>query len=503
MVHFAWPPGPRHPALLQAAWLAYRPFRFLEWCRDTYGDVFTITTPPLGRSPIFSRPDDVAQILALDGDSVLGGAGQAPVVDFAGVRSLMKLDGTLHQQHREILTRALMPSRLPGGGAHLLEQISGAVARWPVGKRFDLGAAIDRLALELVASLGFDGVPPELMITASAAMRSLHRASSPLGLFIRALAPSGRGSFETVRSATEDYIVERARRLEGETPGAGRCLFESLATQVSSTGKRLGSDDLRDELMTVLTAMLGGLTCAVKHAFYWVLRTSGIQARIRGELSAANALQSPDHVTNRPYLDVVCKEVLRLCPDIPFAVRRTVTDIEIGQYRLPAATTIGVGIYLLHRREDSFPEPDRFLPDRFSTTRPSRFEYMPFGGGRRGCVAAPLFVFVEKLILASAIERYHIRLCSRRENPVTSLALVSTPAWPLWVIAERVASRSVTVDIGISLRVEAPHTRCEHKTRQPDHAQAPPGPGHVSAAPRSSVFGTDHECPARGTRQRG
>ena len=43
---------------------------------------------------------------------------------------------------------------------------------------------------------------------------------------------------------------------------------------------------------------------------------------------------------------------------------------------------------------------------------------------------------MQKLILAAAFERHQLRLCDRRENPVTSLAIVSTPARPLWAIAE-------------------------------------------------------------------
>ena len=99
------PPGPRLPAALQAAWLAYRPYRFFERCRDAHGEAFTIGTL-LGRIPVFARPDYVEQIFALDGDTLLGGTAQTPAVVFAGEHSLMKLDGPAHRDHREILTSA-------------------------------------------------------------------------------------------------------------------------------------------------------------------------------------------------------------------------------------------------------------------------------------------------------------------------------------------------------------------------------------------------------------
>src|SRR3954454_15871441 len=67
------PPGPRMPAALQAAWLAYRPYRFLERCRDRYGDAFTMATP-IGRVPVFARPEHAERVFALDGDILHGGA---------------------------------------------------------------------------------------------------------------------------------------------------------------------------------------------------------------------------------------------------------------------------------------------------------------------------------------------------------------------------------------------------------------------------------------------
>lgn len=142
-------------------------------------------------------------------------------------------------------------------------------------------------------------------------------------------------------------------------------------------------------------------------------------------------------IARRPFLDAVCKEVLRYCPDIPFAIRKTSTPFELAGWRLPEGANLGIGIYLTHRRASSFKDPDRFWPERFLTARPSRFEYLPFGGGRRGCVAGPLYVFVQKMILAAVFARYRLHLCDRRDNPVTLMAIVSSPARPLWVIAQR------------------------------------------------------------------
>jgi len=387
---------------------------------------------PLGRVPVFARPDYAERVFELDGVSLLGGAAQAPAVAFAGDQSLMKLDGQEHREHREIVAGSMRPSELPGGGSDLLAQVRRAVAGWPVGRRFDLGAALDRLALDLSANLGLGELPEGIAASARRTLRDLRRATTPSGLILAALVPRSRGHFEHVRATLEGHLEDRIGRGDHTSP----CVFHRLASRCSARGARLGALGLRDEMMTLFVAMTGGLSCSMKHSFYWALRMPGIGPRVRAATARMVADDDPGALATDPFLDAVCKEVLRLCPDIPFAVRRAVADVAIGPWRLPAGTTVGVGIYLLHRRESSFPQAERFLPERFLTARPSRFEYLPFGGGRRGCVAAPFFSFVQKLILATAFERHQLRLCDRRDNPVTSLGIVSTPARPLWAVAE-------------------------------------------------------------------
>ncbi len=430
------PPGPRQPAPLQGAWLTYRPFDFLEWCRNHHGETFTLKIPSLGSVPIFTKPDDIERIFDLDGEALAGGAAQTSLVDFAGQRSLMKLDGQDHRDHREILLKSLRLSELADGGDAILERIREELSTWPLGKRFDLGIALDELAFLLVSEIALGGAPQELIATASKTLARLRRAAQPIGLLQKALTRSDRSQFSTLRTVAEAYLVSSRLSVDPRPPAPSSCVFARMATACSRRGKQLESDDVRDEMMTVLVAMMAGFSCGLKHALYWILKSPGLQPRL-GDPAASGTLPTAPEIASKPLLDALCKEVLRFCPDIPFAVRKTCSAVNIGGWRLPKATTLGIGIYLTHRRASSFQYPDRFWPERFLTARPSRFEYLPFGGGRRGCVAGPLYLFVQKMILAAVFERFRLRLCEERRNPVTLVAIVSSPARPLWVVAER------------------------------------------------------------------
>ncbi len=308
--------------------------------------------------------------------------------------------------------------------------------RWPLGRRFDLGTALDELALLLVSELALGESAEELIVAASKTLEDLRRAARPIGLLRKALAATDQSGFRLLRDVAEPYLAAKLNDEERVNHVRKSCVFARIAAARSSRGTRLDGGEVRDEMMTVLVAMMAGFSCGLKHAFYWILSTPGAQSGLSNSASGPKDSATAQEISRRPFLDAVCKEVLRYCPDIPFAVRKSSTEVDIGGWRLPAATTLGIGIYLTHRRASCFPEPDRFWPERFLGVRPSRFEYLPFGGGQRGCVAGPLYVFVQKMILAAAFERFRLHLCDRRRNPVTLIAIVSSPSRPIWVIAE-------------------------------------------------------------------
>ncbi len=91
---------------------------------------------------------------------------------------------------------------------------------------------------------------------------------------------------------------------------------------------------------------------------------------------------------------------------------------EINGHQVDPGILVTVGSYLIHQREDIYPEPKVFKPERFLNHRFSPYEFLPFGGGMRGCIGGEIAFYQLKLALATVISRYNLELVNQRPvNP--------------------------------------------------------------------------------------
>jgi len=88
------------------------------------------------------------------------------------------------------------------------------------------------------------------------------------------------------------------------------------------------------------------------------------------------------------------REVTRLHPTNPLIVRLATTGTSVGGEPVPAGTIVVVNVAALHRDPEVFPEPERFLPERWldGRTAEHRFSYTAFGIGDRRCLGEAIAV---------------------------------------------------------------------------------------------------------------
>jgi cytochrome P450 len=156
--------------------------------------------------------------------------------------------------------------------------------------------------------------------------------------------------------------------------------------------------ELRDELVTLLVAGHETTATSLSWAFELLLRNPAVLGRLRDELARGE---------DDAYLNAVVKETLRLRPVI-LGIGRKVLEapFELGGHVIPPGVELNPSIGAIHRREDRYPGPEEFRPERFlGDGAPDTYTWLPFGGGTRRCLGASFATFEMNVVIRRVLER--------------------------------------------------------------------------------------------------
>jgi enediyne biosynthesis protein E7 len=192
-------------------------------------------------------------------------------------------------------------------------------------------------------------------------------------------------------------------------------------------GQGLTREEIVGEVMQMLYA--GHLTIPSSLVHFWrAVAANGIGATVADEadrLCGAGA-GDPDPAA---LLGSSClaslKESLRLHPPAPILYREVEHAFELGGFECARGVAVWVSPELLHKDPRYFPEPDRFLPERFMKGRPAvpQSAYLPFGAGPRACIGSHLALLQMTLVCLLTARRYiltpipessHVHVLGRR-----------------------------------------------------------------------------------------
>ena len=109
---------------------------------------------------------------------------------------------------------------------------------------------------------------------------------------------------------------------------------------------------------------------------------------------------------------MVLDETLRLYPPAWIGPRRAVREFEFAGYHVPAGAYVNYCSWASHRLPEVFPEPEAFIPERFTRERKAalpRGAYVPFGGGSRICIGKRFGQTEVKLVATMVLQRLRLR----------------------------------------------------------------------------------------------
>ena len=389
---------------LQVLRFNQRQIEFVFKARRKLGEVFAMLVYR-DQDVVTSHPDHVRSLFTADPAVAPSLTGESPLRPIVGPNSVFTAIGPRHLRQRKLL----LPPFHGEAIERYAQMISGAaereIDRWPVGTPFALAPRMQAITLDVIMAgiFGIEGRPergtPERGLRT--AVRSLVNASTwpvaQLGelLNIGSDEPVGptRAALAILDRPTYAVI---AKRREAADLGDRRDILSLLLQATTEDGETLTDQELRDELLTLVLA--GHETTANSLAWAWerLVRWPEAHARLR------DAVRSRD---GEDEIERVIHETMRSRPVIPMIGRRVLVPWRLGDYAVPADTPVLMSILLIHHREDLYPDPFAFRPERWEDRKPGTYEWIPFGGGIRRCLGAALAMAELRVVLEAMARR--------------------------------------------------------------------------------------------------
>ena len=407
LTDLAVPPRIRWPRVVQVLWFGQRQWNFMFHYRDKFGEVFSPRGYVRGQAAVICHPDHIRSLFTTPPDKVPTLAAESPLRPVLGPKSVLTSNGPRHLRQRKLLLPPFHGEAIARYERMIAEAAEREIERWPVGRAVSLAPRMQAITLDVIMG-GIFGIggrpkPGTLEHALRTAIRELLRGSTMPGAKVAEWMNIGHDEpfgLTWLGLQIPDrcvYAIIRKRRRESDLDQRTDILSLIMRARTED-GEALTDRELRDELMTLVLA--GHETTANQLAWAWERLVRTPDARERLCAAVRGEEQSADEV-----VEATITEAMRVRPVIPVTGRRVTVPWRLGDYGVPAGTPIAASILLLHHREDLYPDPFSFRPERWFGAKPGTYEWIPFGGGTRRCLGAALAMAEQRVVLTMMAER--------------------------------------------------------------------------------------------------
>jgi cytochrome P450 len=428
------PPGPTSSRLHQTLRWLLRPIPFMEDCRRTYGEAFSVVfvgfkTPMV----LISDPEAVKAIYTERANGLPPGRNVVlePVM---GPRSILLLEGEDHMARRKVMLPPFHGEHMRSYEAAMREAITTEIDSWKLGETFPIHPRMQSVTLEVILRAVFGVADPARLARLRMLLgQVLSDTASPVlqlaGFATRRFKYGPWAVFQEHVGVVDRELLGliAERRAEPDLESREDILSSLLAAKFED-GEGMSDSEVRDQLMTLLLAGHETTATALAWTFDLLLGNPATLDRLVAELAADDG---------DDYLRATISEGLRLRPVVPIAGRRLSVDLSVNGLELPAGTDVAPAMWLTHTRPDVYPDPYAFKPERFLDSPPDTYAWIPFGGGVRRCLGAAFAEFEMRIVLGEVLRRCrlapggdgaqhmtrrNITLSPREGTPVTLLS---------------------------------------------------------------------------------
>jgi cytochrome P450 len=419
---YHYPPGLERNLL----WFALRklrptnPILLFQQLAEKYGD---IAHYKIGWHHIvfLNHPDYIREILVVQNDNFIKERTVRRTKMLLG-EGMITAEGTQHRSQRQVAQPGFHRQRIPEYASTMVQEAVRVRDRWRAGEQRDIAIDMMHLTLNVVAQALFatdlareSGNEVNELANAINRIMGLYNflVMLPAAEWLVHVRPPGLAAFVRARKRI-DAVVHRmiaAHRQRG--PFGGSLLDMMLA---ASPDRSPDSEQyLRDQVITIFLAGYETVANALSWTWYLLSQNPECERRFHHEIDRElqGRLPSFDDVPRLRYVEMVLAESMRLYPPAWAMGRYARADFQLGEFFMPAKTTVLMSQYITHRDSRFFPDPLRFDPERFTPegkSRRTKLTYFPFGAGVRQCIGESFACMEGVLLLATIAQKWKLSL---------------------------------------------------------------------------------------------
>jgi cytochrome P450 len=429
----------------------------IRWLHDQFGPIAAIEDA--GQRVVFLFSPEYNQQVLSDADTyharffAVRGPKRSAQRRLTG--GLLAMNGEQHRRNRRMVKEPFGLRAISTYGNLIVQLADEMLATWRPGDERDIAEEMRHYMLRVTSTLLFGLDDPELAYRLGDMIARWVQLNHEVG--VGALVPNERFHYhyEELLSFAEELEREvlgmiRRRR---ESPQAGLDVLSILVRMHDEEG---GLSD--EELVGQAAVLFGAAHMTTAHSLAWTLlllaQHPSVMQRLWNELDQSTAMtekstmEGCSSVMGKPHivangslpkgdeltlLDCVIKESMRLLPASAYSQRINTVPVQLGPLHLARGTGIVFTPLVTHHLADLYPQPERFIPDRWQSLRPSPYAYHPFGAGPRLCIGAPLATAIIRITLGRILSRFRLTVVPHSEIDVRveSTMLVPTNGVPM------------------------------------------------------------------------
>lgn len=429
---YRYPPGFQRNLL----WFAFRRFRpanpivLFQHLSQEYGD---IAHYKIGWNHILflNHPDYIREVLVVQNDNFIKERTVQRTKMLLG-EGMITAEGAQHRAQRQVAQPAFHRQRIPEYAGTMVREALLMRESWRDGEERDISIDMMRLTLNVVARTLFaTDLGDEVNELAEAINRIMGLYNFlimlPAAEWLVHARPPGLAAFVRARKRIDAVVYRMIEAHRREHSDTGSLL--DLMLHASPDHSAASEQSLRDQVITIFLAGYETVANALSWTWYLLSENPECERRFHQEIDRELAGRQPTYndVPRLRYVEMVLAESMRLYPPAWAMGRRAQDDFQLGDFFLPAKTTVLMSQFIMHRDPRFFPDPLRFDPERFTPeakARRAKFTYFPFGAGTRQCIGES-FAWIEGvLLLATLAQKWKLKLVAgHRAEPEPLITL--------------------------------------------------------------------------------